>query len=392
MSGRSPFVRRASWVSPSSNGSWMKATAAADQAKNMMYGASPLIGKDNRAPASTFCPTCKAFHRSGTLCSRTGKALFNVEVLLKAGTKTAAGYAGAKQRHMYSPTPKGKGGNPWHDSSSGQFTANPQKEGGAGPAPKSKVSADAPTIPKVQDPSQAHQEAKQAQRNELLAQADRRKDAADQARKQAAEQGQSKEEQNKAAWEAWSGDKGRKTPSAEAAPTTPQRPSQAPSTGVSHPSTPSAPKHPAGQAAVAASSQPSSFLQRRKTTGAPIQAAYAMGYGQGSTLGTPGGAATAALQVPRLATGGHHLLSSPFQSRQARQTVTRAPAHQLGQASSHYARQHGNYNSAMQNWAGARGAVGTIMPQPASGRGSGHTLQDKYPTLYARAKRKAYGT
>jgi hypothetical protein len=70
-----------------------------------------------------------------------------------------------------------------------------------------------------------------------------------------------------------------------------------------------------------------------------------MGQGYGSTMGSPAGAAH--IVAPQLAQGTHRMLNAPFKGRPP---GTQATPQQLGQSSSHYARQKANYDAALRKW------------------------------------------
>jgi len=109
MNGRSPFTRTAGFVCPA-----LIKGKAQDQAKQMMGAGNPLTGKHNRAPASTFCPGCGVYHRSGTPCG--GNAIKSL--LMKATAVTTPG-------RKIVPTRSGTG-NQNHEAATGRFTTHPE--------------------------------------------------------------------------------------------------------------------------------------------------------------------------------------------------------------------------------------------------------------------------
>ena len=250
---RSPFVRRASWVGPST----LRRSTAAYQAKKMMGDANSLSSKENRAPMSTFCPSCGNHHRSDTLCTRMTKAVpLPMSVLLvpsnilrkgppsqfpqgtqsgaprsnqggtplaewkpgtgsdpraqpgggdNTGAQTLPGKGQAPQpekksdKMINSPVKSGTGkgstgGNPMHDPKTGRFAS---KKGGGGDE-SGGGKAPMPGSDKPKSPGQIDRDA-------MMSQVDRQNQQSSDARQRVAGEGGSQDDQDRAGWEAWSG-------------------------------------------------------------------------------------------------------------------------------------------------------------------------------------------
>lgn len=94
------LVRRSFFILP------IEKSITEENVKDSTRGGNPLLGKENRAPGSSFCPSCKGYHKLKTICPRF------VERFDKART-------------THSPVSGNRGGNPWHDES-GKFTSAPK--------------------------------------------------------------------------------------------------------------------------------------------------------------------------------------------------------------------------------------------------------------------------
>jgi hypothetical protein len=298
------------------------ASFAANQAKKMMGAGNPIATSQTREAGSVPCASCGGHHRLGTVCS---KSFENALDILKA-----------KAKHIVSQPKGNRGGNPYHDSSTGKFTSTPSSAKGkkAKPSHEAKTPSggsvatqaqpsSGPTIPQPSAAPTSTPEAPQVQPQQptqspapVVAPMPQVSQAAPTPYMAAADQ---------------------------AMPS--QMPYAAPQRPQAHPmQQPTAqPGHAPSDHGSAAGHKPHGG--ERLMPGSSFQS----GFGTGQSLGTAEGG-QAAHQVGHLAVeGAHHLLNKPFE--QKKNPVTRQDQmKQLTQNSGHLNQQSANYMNRLRAW------------------------------------------